>query len=68
MKQNLRMNKMELHVWLFFLSMYSIMFIMIMILSSQLAELRKMIIHLEMKNDDFEDIVKRKLSNTRIPS
>ena len=59
---------MELHVWLFFFVMFSFMFTLIMVLSSQLTEIRKMIIHLEMKNDDFEDVVKRKLANTRIPS
>lgn len=59
---------MELHVWLFFFVMFSFMFTLIMVLSSQLTEIRKMIVHLEMKNDDFEDVVKRKLTNTRIPS
>ena len=59
---------MELHVWLFFFVMFSFMFTLIMVLSSQLTEIRKMMVHLEMKNDDFEDVVKRKLTNTRIPS
>lgn len=59
---------MELHVWLFFFVMFSFMFTLIMVISSQITEIRKMIIHLEMKNDDFEDVVKRKLTNTRIPS
>ena len=44
------------------------MFTLIMVISSQITEIRKMIIHLERKNDDFEDVVKRKLTNTRIPS
>lgn len=59
---------MELHVWLFFFVMFSFMFTLIMVISSQITEIRKMIIHLERKNDDFEDVVKRKLTNTRIPS